>query len=209
MLMKKNIVLFACVIAGLILAACGQQATPTQSSNDRITQVALTVQAELTRVVALTPSATPTLPPTATSTPEPATATATIVVATATATKPAVVAVTQSPDNLAYVADVSVPDNSILSKNKAFTKTWKVSNSGTTTWIAGKYKLIYVDGTLLGDVKEVVLGMDVAPGKEIDISVEMKTPGTSGDYISYWKMVNADGRVFGEPLSVKIHVSDN
>lgn len=206
MQLKRKSAVLGCLVAfGLVLSACSQ-ATPTVDPNEKITQVALTVQAELTRVVALTPSVTPTIPPTATATMEPATATATVPVATATNTQPA--QPTQGPDNLSYVSDVTVPDGSYWPPKKEFTKTWQVRNSGTTTWKKDVYKLIYIDGTLLGPVREVALTKDVKPGEEIQISVEMVAPADPGDYISYWKMTNADGQIFGDVLTVKFTVSN-
>ena len=49
----------------------------------------------------------------------------------------------------------------------------------------------------------------VAPGEEVDVSVNLKAPTTPGEYTGYWQMVNAKGIPFGTKefiVSVKIVV---
>ena len=73
--MKNTKYLLISVLFGiaLIAAACGPKAepTPTVDTNAVMTQVAMTVQAEVTQNALLTPSPTMPLPPTATLPPIP------------------------------------------------------------------------------------------------------------------------------------------
>ena len=183
----------------IVLTACGggATATPTTDANLQITQVAQTVQAELTRIAALTPSPTPTLPATETATPTAATPTASGTVAIT----PVALA-----DNAAYVSDVTVPDNTQFAPGQKFTKTWRIMNSGSNAWTKD-YKLIYVSGDLMGDVKQVSLPQNVPPGQQFDISVDLVAPSQAGTYKSTWQMVNANGTAFGDQIYVQIVVS--
>lgn len=70
---KKMSGIVVLAVAALLLSACA--AKPTEDPNLKTTQIAATVQAELTQIALLTPSATPTLEATATPTQAPATPT--------------------------------------------------------------------------------------------------------------------------------------
>jgi hypothetical protein len=90
-------------------------------------------------------------------------------------------------------------------QNERFTKTWKIENTGTTTWDT-TYKLIYYDGAFLTETTVVSIESFVKPGNQLEISVIMQAPGTLGTYISYWKMINDKAQPFGDTLTVEILV---
>ncbi len=193
--------LFMMLAFALALAGC---AKPTEDPAVRITQIAATVQYQLTQSALLTPSPTATYTPTATATPQPPTPTLNVTVTppTLTATRP----VSNSGDNATYVADVTIPDGTVMTAGTKFTKTWTVKNSGTTTWTK-EYQLIYLDGIMgTNNLQAVKLTQDVAPGATIDISVDFTAPQTNGPYVSYWKMYNAAGYVFGDALNLQFSV---
>ncbi|OGO38513.1 MAG: hypothetical protein A2W35_17335 [Chloroflexi bacterium RBG_16_57_11] len=95
-----------------------------------------------------------------------------------------------------FVADVNIPDGTAFAPGQSFTKTWRISNTGQTTWTTG-YALIFIDGDLLGAEAVVLLPEEVAPGKNVDVSVDMVAPDQAGTYLSYWKMKTPDGKIFG------------
>jgi hypothetical protein len=106
----------------------------------------------------------------------------------------------------AYLADVTVPDGTRLDNNKDFTKTWKVRNAGTCAWSADT-ELAFVSGAQLGAPKSVKVGaLDV--GKDIQISVPMKTSDNSGSFSGMWQLRNKAG-AFGTNLSVVIKVGND
>lgn len=205
----------------VILSACSSLTNRTQQEPGyAYTLAAGTVQAELTRISALTPSATATVEPTATQTPLPPTPTTQVlttpIVLVPTATQAIILPIgTTTPDDAKWSADVTIPDNTTMTTNAKFTKTWRILNSGTTTWTTD-YKLIFIDtskdgaftGLLLGTTKEVNLSKEVKPNETIDISVDMVAPTTTGTYISYWRMLNPQGQLFGESMTVVIVVTD-
>jgi hypothetical protein len=114
-------------------------------------------------------------------------------------------------DQAEFVADVNVPDDTVFAPSQSFTKTWRISNTGQTTWTNG-YALIFIDGDLMGAGASVPIPKEVAPGENVDISVDMIAPDTVGSYISYWKLKSPDGKIFGfgstgdEAIWVKISV---
>ncbi|MGC9400001.1 MAG: NBR1-Ig-like domain-containing protein [Anaerolineae bacterium] len=86
----------------------------------------------------------------------------------------------------AFVADVTVPDNSQFEKGEKFTKTWRLRNAGEQAWPADT-ALIFVVGEQLAGANKVEVG-EVAPGEEVDISVEMTAPNEDGVYKSQWAL---------------------
>jgi hypothetical protein len=105
--------------------------------------------------------------------------------------------------NAAYVADVTVPDNTRFDKGKDFTKTWKVRNSGTCAWSADT-ELAFVKGARLGASSLVKVGA-LEPGKTVDVSVPMESGDEDGAFTGVWRLRNEDG-AFGDELSVVIRV---
>lgn len=95
-----------------------------------------------------------------------------------------------------FVADVTVPDGTILNPGAAFNKTWRLRNIGTCTWTTS-YSLVFVDGTQMGAPASVSLPNSVAPGNTVDVTVAMTAPSTAGTYRGNWQLKNASGGMFG------------
>ena len=179
----KKFTWLAVALAALWLSACQSQnaaQTPTIKPELVLTAAAQTAIAMLTQ--AATP--TPTLQVTSTSGPIPT---------------------GSSADRVVFVADVTIPDNTVLAPGTAFKKTWKVQNAGTTTWTTG-YALAFISGEQMSSTNSVALTQTVAPGAQIDISVDMVAPTNNGTYQGYWKMKNAAGQFFNESIYVLIKV---
>ena len=111
--------------------------------------------------------------------------------------------------------DVNIPDNTQMTAGQSFVKTWKIKNSGTCTWGAG-YKIIYAGYSTQMSGQPQPLTLPVAPGQEIEISVNFIAPAQPGSYVSAWTLANASDRAFfgsnvqgtfhAKPLIVKIVV---
>ncbi len=99
-------------------------------------------------------------------------------------------------DRMKFVKDMTVPDHSVFAPNTSFTKTWRLQNAGTCSWTSG-YRLVFDTGDALSGPASVNLPETVAPGQEVDVSVNLKTPAATGEYKGYWKLENASGRRFG------------
>jgi hypothetical protein len=99
-------------------------------------------------------------------------------------------------DWASYVADVTVPDGTVLPPGTSFKKIWKIKNIGTCTW-GTQYKFSFISGSQMGAPSEVSLSQAVAPGESVNIIVNMVAPSSNGTYYNYWRLKNASGSQFG------------
>lgn len=100
-------------------------------------------------------------------------------------------------DKAAFIADVTIPDGTVMTAGTAFVKTWRLMNVGTCTWTTS-YRLVFDGGDYMGVASSAVnLPTSVAPGGTIDLSLNMIAPLSAGTYFSYWKLRNASGVDFG------------
>ena len=95
----------------------------------------------------------------------------------------------------AFVADVTVPDNSVFQPGQTFTKTWRVKNTGSCSW-DNTYTVVFGIGNQLGALSFVPLPQ-AAPGGTVDISIAMTAPLAPGRYTSTWYIRGPDGITFG------------
>lgn len=211
--MKKILLPFFIIF--IALAACTlprQESTPTADNSFIIfTQSAQTVEARLTELAVVnTPE-----PPVVSTLPIPATETA----------QPTAPAITPEPtsaptiqpqptaslcDVAAFVADVTIPDGTVMDPNKPFTKTWRLKNTGTCAWTTS-YAIVFDKGNQMSASAPVPMPKTVNPGETVDISINMVSPLAQGDYIGYWKLRNASNVIFGlqadaKPFYVSIKV---
>ncbi len=180
---KDARILSILAVSTLIFSACNlpsSAATPTEPANVVLTAAALTVQAQLTPSV---PFSTPTLPiSVATNTP--------LSLPTLATALPPAASATPVCDQAQFVKDITIPDGSQITPGAAFTKTWRLRNAGACTWSG--YTLVFDSGDLMGATSPQTIG-SVAPGQEVDLSVNFTAPTSSGSYRSYWRIRNSSG----------------
>jgi len=194
--MNKKRLLPLVLVLLLVLLACGlpTAATPTQDQNAVYTAAAQTIAAQAgqppaqaTETPSIAPANTevPTLPPTPTNTLVPS--------------------ATTVCDKTQFVSE-TIPDGTVFAPGATFTKTWRVKNVGACTWTSA-YAIVYDHGDQLGAPDAIPFPGNVAPGQEVDLSINMQAPLTPGAYESYWKFRNASGVIFVvNPYSAKITV---
>lgn len=102
----------------------------------------------------------------------------------------------------AFVADVTVPDNTHYEKGEQFTKTWRLKNVGSEPWPENTVAR-YVGGERMASVDEVKVGA-VQPGETVDISVDMTAPSQDGVFKSQWALYVGDKMIPGSDLWVVI-----
>jgi hypothetical protein len=177
------------ILSALVLSSCNlpSKAPQTQEPNAIFTQAALTVQAQLNQTPTLAPFNTPTLPP-----PQP-TNTAIILPTLAPATNTPLASATPLCDLGQFVKDVSIPDGTNFVPGDTFTKTWRLENAGTCTWSG--YSLVFDSGDAMNGTSPIAIGT-VAPGQEVELSVNLTAPATNGHYRGYWRIRSASGVLF-------------
>jgi hypothetical protein len=183
----------------LLLMSCNMPANKTATPDAKavITEAAVTVAAQLTLSAKLTPSPTPTLLIVAKDTPLPPAPTienATPLPAPTTTVK-ATSGSSSSGDLASFVADVTVPDGTSALPGAVFEKTWRIKNTGTTTW-SPAYTLVWVEGDKMGSPESVAIPGNVRPGETIDISVKLTAPSKAGTYQTYFRLRNESGQFF-------------
>ena len=154
------------------------------------------------------PSSPPTLPPTWTPTPQPPTATqrptytGTPTLIPTQVTPAVTLAITLTPggtpgiDSAEFIADVSIPDGSVMAPGQAFTKTWRLRNNGTAIWTTA-YALVFYQGSQMGAPANSPLAKEVGPGETIDITINMTAPAANGSYTGNFMLRNTSGKLFG------------
>jgi len=207
--MKKQKMLYILLGLGMIIyllvSACGSKdtdATPTFSVELAQTLAVATFSSAQTQTALAMPTNTAT--PTTTPSPIP---TITLSVTRTSGAPPAsgvVIQPTASCNSMAFVSDVTIPDNTNMKPGQKFTKTWRVRNNGTCAWEAG-FKLNFIGGDAMGGAT-LTLDKAVSPGVETELSVPMTAPNTSGTHRSNWRMVTSAGANFGDEVYVIIVV---
>src|SRR5512139_2542591 len=69
-----------------------------------------------------------------------------------------------------YIADVTIPDGTVLAPGSPFVKTWRVNNNGTCIW--ENYKLIFAAGNQMNGPASVTVN-NTPPGATTDVTVNL------------------------------------
>jgi len=107
-----------------------------------------------------------------------------------------------------FVQDVTIFDGTEFAPETAFTKIWRLRNSGSCAW-PKTTRLMHVGGDELGCVLPVNLELPeggLAPDGEAEVSVDLVAPAKPGRYVSHWRLVSPTGQKFGHRVWVLIQV---
>jgi hypothetical protein len=99
-------------------------------------------------------------------------------------------------DAASFVSDVTYPDGTNVPLGGAFTKIWRLKNTGTCTWTTS-YTLVYVSGERFNAPNATSIPTSVGPGQTVDLAVNMTAPSQSGRYRGDWKLRNSSNVLFG------------
>ena len=129
----------------------------------------------------------------------------------ATATPAAAATATSAPGpasciaGSAFIADVTIPDDTVVSSGQRLDKIWRLRNTGDCPWESG-YRLAFLSGDLLGAPTEQALPY-TAPGGTADVQVTMYAPAAPGPYTGRWKLRDPSGQSFGTSVLIRIVVA--
>jgi len=107
-------------------------------------------------------------------------------------------------DDAAYVSDVTHPDGAVVAAGAPVAKTWRVRNTGSSTWGAG-YSLVFVADNRMNGPSSVPLP-PALPGETVEVIVPLQAPLAPGYQRSTWRARNAEGALFGDLLYIEIRV---
>ena len=105
-------------------------------------------------------------------------------------------------NNLQFISDATIPDNTSIAYGAAIDKQWLVQNSGTCNWNAG-YRLKHIGGAALGAPEEIAL-YPAKSGTQATLQINFTAPFTDGEYESAWQAFDPSGLAFGDPIYVRI-----
>jgi hypothetical protein len=95
-----------------------------------------------------------------------------------------------------FVADVTIPDDTVIRAGKAFKKTWSIRNIGTCVWTP-EYALVFSNGDNLRSPQEVYFPNAVLPGESIDLTVTLVAPLYPDCYQANFLLRDGIGNLFG------------
>lgn len=98
-------------------------------------------------------------------------------------------------DDSEFLADVTIPDGTLMLVNEPFTKTWTILNDGSCAWDG--YSLVWISGARMSAPASVPLP-HVDPGGQINVSVDLVAPSTPGEYRANFQIQNASGVRFAD-----------
>ncbi len=99
-------------------------------------------------------------------------------------------------ERAAFVSDVTVRDGTTFAPGQAFTKTWRLKNTGSCAWTKD-YALVFYGGDQMSAPTLVNLPWTVSPGQMVDVTVNAIAPDAPDQYRSDWILRNPAGRLFG------------
>ncbi|GAA4361198.1 NBR1-Ig-like domain-containing protein [Angustibacter luteus] len=99
-------------------------------------------------------------------------------------------------DRASFVADLTLPDCAHVPHGQTVTKAWRFKNTGTVAWSG--YTLHRVDEPQRRDQCQTISDIpvpDTAPGKMVDVKVDVTAPTAATFCFVRFKMVDGTGRV--------------
>jgi uncharacterized protein YkwD len=93
-------------------------------------------------------------------------------------------------DSALMIEDVTIPDDTQMSKGQTFTKTWRFMNNGKCNWSG--YTIAFVAGDRM-ESPDTAQVPDTSAGSTVDVSVELTAPSVDGSYTGFYELRKANG----------------
>ena len=107
-------------------------------------------------------------------------------------------------DSLAFVQDLTIPDNTVVAPGESVDKQWLVQNNGSCNWDS-RYRLRFVGGSEMSAATEQAL-FPARAGTQATIRITFTAPSEPGIYNTAWQAIDPFGEPFGDPVFMEITV---
>ena len=108
-------------------------------------------------------------------------------------------------NDLTFIDDVTIPDNTNITYGSTIDKQWLVQNSGTCNWNSD-YHLMRISGAALGSPQESIPLYPARANAQATLQITFTAPFTDGTYESAWQAFDPKGFPFGDPIYVRVVV---
>jgi hypothetical protein len=107
-------------------------------------------------------------------------------------------------NNLWFLADVTIPDGTVVAPGQRLDKRWKVQNNGTCNW-GEDYQVKLIAGPGMGVPVQQAL-IPALSGTEVVIRMVFIAPQETGSYRSAWQAYDSMDVPFGDPFFIDVVV---
>jgi hypothetical protein len=182
--MHNSLHLLSCIGLILSLTACSTVSEALQPDSAETFYIPPTAPGKISPPIVLTPTSSSNL---STSPPE---------------TSPS--ATPECINDLIFLEDLTIPDQTIVSPDATLDKRWKVENNGSCNW-DDRYRIKSVSDSKLDTLTEQAL-YPARSGTQATIRILFDAPSEPGTYQSAWQAFSPLGEPFGEPFYIEIAV---
>ena len=107
-------------------------------------------------------------------------------------------------NDLTFIEDLTIPDQTVVSPGVTLDKRWQVENSGSCNWDE-RYRIKLITETNLATPSEQAL-YPARSGTQATIRVLFIAPSEPGTHRSAWQAFSPLGEPFGEPFYIELVV---
>lgn len=107
-------------------------------------------------------------------------------------------------NDLEFLEDITIPDNTVVAAGEEIVKTWLVKNSGTCNW-ESDYTLRNTGGLPMG-ISTIQALFPARSGSEVEITLTFITPTDEGLATSKWQAHDPEGNPFGQEFYLQVVV---
>ncbi len=98
---------------------------------------------------------------------------------------------TKPGDRSQFVADLTIPDGTVVSPGARLEKRWRIKNVGSVAWHGRSLERVGSPaGPLVINSPRRVPIPDTEPGDTVDIAIELVAPTLPATTIAYWQMID-------------------
>lgn len=114
---------------------------------------------------------------------------------------------TEATPRAHFVADLAIPDGSVVRSRSSFRKVWSIKNPGPTAWPVG-VRLVHVEGVDFGAAPHSVVYGAIGAGESVELALDLEAPGEPGQHVGFWRLCTPEGEPFGHRLWADVTVRE-